>query len=92
MNRRPRITFEITPAQWQALHPGPQEQELIPWGLASRLFQAALDDLISMLQTDRDHVVSALLNRQIRFRDLAIAMKEAELGAERPKEKRRRTP
>lgn len=59
----PRLTITLRQDQLDDL------QNLVEWGLRSKIFEPIIDDLIALLKKDRASVVSLLLTRNIHLQD-----------------------
>lgn len=59
----PRLSIVIRQDQYDSL------QNLIDWGIRSKLFEPIIDDLITLLEKDRATVTAFLLERRIQLKD-----------------------
>lgn len=57
MEYRPRLSVDLTEEQSKKL------RQYIPWGLQKALFSAIIDDIISLMETDKgDKVIQAIVS------------------------------
>ncbi len=61
--QRPRLSIEITEEQNRKL------MNLIPWGAKNALFQAIVEDVISLLETHGTVVIAAVLSKRLKVSD-----------------------
>ena len=62
----PRLSVELTEELSNALN------EVIPWSLKKYLFQALAEALIEAVHESGDHVLAAILRRQVRIKLIPI--------------------
>lgn len=62
--RPPRLTVEITEAQYNKL------KEHLPHGMLKQVFAVVIDDMLEMYKAHGDHFTIALLQHRISYRPL----------------------
>jgi len=55
-----KVIFIITAEQKEKL------EKLVPWGTLSTLYRLLTDDLIDLLEKDRDLVIGCIMNRKLK--------------------------
>ncbi len=67
MNRRPRLSVEITPEQAKKLN------NLIPWGQQRAVISALVDELVDILEKHGAVAIGAVLAKRISFLSMVEA-------------------
>ena len=68
---RPKFSIVVTAQQFHDL------QELLPWGIKSKVYQAITDDLIRILKSPlRGKFLAAILSRDIHIEDFVKGLED----------------